>query len=284
MLVDKPRGITSFDVVAQVRRLIGVRRIGHTGTLDPMATGLLPICIGEATKLVPFLTEGNKSYEAVAKLGVTTDSGDADGKVIAEKDASHIAAVEIAGKLPRFVGAIDQIPPMHSAIRIGGKRLYELARAGQEIKRESRRVHVYSLTLLEFRNGHLRFSVECSKGTYVRTLATDVGEALGVGAHLTELRRTASGLFRLIEAVALDRLSPPFRLVALADALSDMATVTVNAAQAKAVRDGKSEAVANLTPSGLDNGQKVRLLLDNGNLLAVAEMQLARLKLKRVFV
>ena len=283
LLIDKPRGITSFDVVAEVRRRTGVRRVGHTGTLDPMASGLLPVCLGEATKLVPFLTDGDKRYQAVARLGELTDSGDAEGNPIAKTEASHIAEAAVRRVMAQMVGLIDQIPPMHSAIRVHGRRLYELAREGQEIERKPRRIQVFSLTLDEMSGQDVRFSVHCSKGTYIRSLAVGLGEALLVGAHLIELRRTGAGPFAVSDAVPLAELASPWPLMSLADALCDFTTVKINDTEAQAVRDGKVDAVAGLAPPGLPVAAKVRLLLQSGELLAVAEMQ-DQLRLKRVFI
>ncbi len=203
LVLDKPAGPTSHDVVAQVRRAAGQHRVGHTGTLDPAATGVLVVCLGRATRLVPFLQAGNKTYEARLVLGVETDSQDADGVVVARRDASHIDEHRLCEVLTRFQGEIEQVPPMVSAVQIDGQRLHELARRGIEVDRPARQVTIHDLVLDGFTPGEhpqASFLVTCSAGTYVRTLAHDVGRELGVGASLTALRRVANGPFGLADA------------------------------------------------------------------------------------
>jgi tRNA pseudouridine55 synthase len=282
LVVDKPGGITSFDVVAEVRRKLGERRVGHTGTLDPMATGVLPICVGDATKLVPFLMSGDKEYEAELRLGVTTDSADATGTVTSETNAAHVSRSDVERALPGFVGTIQQTPPMHSALKVGGKRLYEFARAGVEVERAARPVVVHSIELVACEVPLVRLRVRCGKGTYIRSLAADLGAVLGVGAHLTALRRTRVGPFCLDRAVTLEELSAATPLVSPAEALADHATVPLDAAQVRDVRDGKLRAIAELrAPEGA--GSHVRLLGPEGTLVAVAEAHAGRLILSRVF-
>lgn len=209
LIVDKPVGPTSHGVVQSVRRAAGQKRVGHTGTLDPAATGVLVICLGRATKLVPFLQAGRKTYAARMVLGIETDSQDADGVVIARHDASHIDELALCEALTRFQGDIEQIPPMVSAIKIGGERLHEKARRGETVEREPRRVTVDDLVLDAFEPGsapEASFLVTCSAGTYVRTIAHDVGQVLGVGGSLVALRRVANGPFVVDEAHTIDQL------------------------------------------------------------------------------
>lgn len=189
LLLDKPIGLTSNDALQKVRRLFSAAKGGHTGTLDPLATGLLPLCFGEATKFSADLLDADKTYEAVLKLGVTTDSGDAEGKVTATATV-NVKKAEIVEILPRFTGGIQQIPPMHSALKRDGRPLYELARKGIEVAREARAVTIHVIDLLDFAGDSLTLRVTCSKGTYIRVLAADIGAALGCGAHLSALRRT----------------------------------------------------------------------------------------------
>jgi tRNA pseudouridine55 synthase len=282
LVVDKPRGITSFDVVAQVRRVLGERRVGHTGTLDPMATGVLPVCVGEATKLVPFLMSGDKEYEAELRFGVTTDSLDATGTVTSETNASHVSRADVERALSGFVGNIQQRPPMHSALKVGGQRLYELARRGVEIERQPRAVVVHALELVAYAAPAATLRVRCGKGTYVRSLAADLGAVLGVGAHLTALRRTRVGPFAVAQAVALDTLGPDTHLMSPAEALADHASVPLDDAQVKDVRAGKLRTIAELrAPDGA--GSHVRLLDPHGTLVAVAETHAGKLTLARVF-
>ncbi len=196
LVIDKPPGMTSHDVVAWVRRGTGVKRIGHAGTLDPMATGVLVLCIGAATRLSEYVMSSHKVYTASIRLGIETDTYDADGQITATADASALTRSEVETALAHFQGEIDQIPPMVSALQQGGRRLYDLARQGIEVERAPRRVTL-NIHLLDLNLPDLRLRVECSPGTYIRSLAHDLGAALGVGAHLTALRRKASGARRV---------------------------------------------------------------------------------------
>jgi len=288
VVIDKPRGPSSFDVVAVVRRTLRERRVGHTGTLDPMATGVLPICLGEATKLVPFLMDGNKGYDAEAVLGVATDTLDATGTVVARADASRVTRAAVEAGLAKLVGTIQQIPPAHSAIRVDGKRAYDLARAGEAVELAPREVRVDAITLTAFavegELARIAFSVACGKGTYIRTLAGDLGAALGVGAHLTALRRTRVGPFTLADAVSLDALRAETPLRSLADAVAHLPSLTLNDEECRVVREGKSRRVAALPAP--PEATRVRLLDGRGALVAVAgrAAPAAPLTLERVFV
>ena len=209
LVVDKPAGMTSQDVVDRVRRIARTRRVGHTGTLDPAATGVLVLCIGRATKLVTALQAGTKTYAAVARLGVTTSSDDLDGEVIATSSAAHLVEDTVCGALSAFHGDLEQVPPMVSAIRIDGERLHARARRGELVDRPPRRVRVESIMLDHFTPGEqaeVGFLVACSAGTYIRSIARDLGEALGVGGTLASLRREANGPFVAGEAVTLEAL------------------------------------------------------------------------------
>ena len=213
LLVDKPSGPTSHDVVAQIRRRFRIPKVGHGGTLDPMATGLLVILLGKGTKISDRVMGHDKTYEGTLRLGLETDSQDADGRIVAEKDAGAVTAAQVEEQFKLRLGDQMQLPPMVSAIKIQGVPLYKLARKGETVERQPRFIHVYRFELLDFTPPDVRFRVECTKGTYVRTLAHDVGQALGVGAHLVALRRTKIGqidvahaypLAELLEAPALD--------------------------------------------------------------------------------
>jgi tRNA pseudouridine55 synthase len=212
LVVDKPPGWTSHDVVAKLRRAAGGRRrgdgpaalrVGHAGTLDPMATGVLVVCLGAATRLSEWASADDKRYLAEVRLGVETDSYDADGAVVAERPVA-VTPEQVEAALAGLRGAIDQVPPAHSAIKVGGQRLYDLARRGRAVDAPSRRVTIHELTLLGLDGDRARLSVHCSKGTYVRSLAHDLGRRLGCGAHLSQLRRTASGAFSLADAHELE--------------------------------------------------------------------------------
>ena len=202
LLLDKAVGMTSNDALQKARRLFSAAKGGHTGTLDPLASGLLPLCFGEATKFSADLLDADKTYEAELKLGVTTDSGDAEGRVT-DTFTVNVSETDILAVLPQFTGAISQIPPMHSALKRDGRPLYELARQGIEVEREARAITIYAIELLGFSGDSLRLRVKCSKGTYIRVLAADIGQALGCGAHLTGLRRTEVADLSLANAMTL---------------------------------------------------------------------------------
>ena len=232
LLLDKPIGLSSNDALQKARRLFSAAKGGHTGTLDPLATGLLPLCFGEATKFSADLLDADKTYEATLRLGVTTDSGDAEGTVIATSTV-NAKKDDILATLPRFVGDIQQIPPMHSALKRNGRPLYELARKGIEVEREPRAVTIHAIDLLDFSGESLRLRVACSKGTYIRVLAADLGQALGCGAHLTALRRTVvgdldlEGAVTLAELEALDEVGRKARLKAVDALVHSLPVVTL---------------------------------------------------------
>ncbi|MDD2710170.1 MAG: tRNA pseudouridine(55) synthase TruB [Verrucomicrobiae bacterium] len=206
LLVDKPGGPTSHDVVDRVRRLFQTKRVGHCGTLDPMATGLLILLIGKATKLSDSLMGEDKEYEGTLKLGIATDSQDADGEVLAEKNVPALTEEQLREAFKAFVGDLYQTPPMVSAKKIAGVPLYKLARKGKEVERKPRLIHIYRLDILRFALPEVDFRLLCTKGTYVRTICHDLGEKLGCGGHLSRLRRTASGQFRVEKARTLSEL------------------------------------------------------------------------------
>jgi tRNA pseudouridine55 synthase len=209
LIIDKPTGVTSFSMVSMVRRLTGVRRVGHAGTLDPLATGVLPVAVGQATRLIEYLDDQSKVYVARVRFGVETDSYDADGAVTASADASALTRTGVEEALGRFVGEIEQAPPAYSAIKLAGKPAYRYAREGESVEIPARKVRIERVSLISFTIGeHAEAEVEvvCSPGTYIRSLAHDLGRELGVGAHLTALRRTSSGGFGVELARSPERL------------------------------------------------------------------------------
>jgi tRNA pseudouridine55 synthase len=208
LIVDKPAGMTSHDVVARVRRRLQTKKVGHAGTLDPNVTGVLVLCIGDATRLIEFVTADEKEYEGTICFGYSTDTDDADGRVLATASAAALTEAAVQASAASFVGSIEQTVPRYSAVHIAGRRAYEYAREGAEVDLPRRRVEIYELSVSNFRSGeraYVDFRVRCSKGTYIRALARDWGERLGVPAHLHQLRRTASGPFHISEAVPLDQ-------------------------------------------------------------------------------
>jgi tRNA pseudouridine55 synthase len=280
LLIDKPRGLSSHDVVDKVRQVFEIKKVGHTGTLDPMATGLLLICIGRATKLASFLQDLNKIYEGKMIFGVTTSTLDSEGEIVEEKDASSLSREKIEEIFAHFQGKIVQTPPMFSAVHHGGKRLYELARSGQEVKRAPRMVNVYQLQALRFNfNSHpqVEFRAHCSKGTYIRSLCADIGKASGFGAYQFSLRRTRIGPFDLKQARKLEDLVEKSEeerekiLLSLKDVLPHLPLVTVKRGVEKIVRWGRPLYLSHIheLPPELEKGDRVRLCTPEGKLLAV---------------
>jgi len=206
LLLDKPLGLSSNDALQKAKWLLRAEKAGHTGTLDPLATGLLPLCFGAATKFSQVSLDADKAYVATLKLGVTTTTGDGEGEILKTRPV-EVDAAKVLATIQAFIGEIDQMPPMHSALKFEGKALYEYARQGIEIERQTRRITIHSITVLGGEGDELRLAVRCSKGTYIRTLAEDIGEMLGCGAHLSALRRTASGPVSVENAVTLDALA-----------------------------------------------------------------------------
>lgn len=204
--IYKEKGYTSHDVVAVLRKVVGQKKIGHTGTLDPDATGVLPVCLGRATKVCELLTDHDKTYEALLLLGKTTDTQDISGEVLEERDPGDLTEEEVRSCIESFIGEYDQIPPMYSALKVNGKKLYELAREGKTVERKSRKVQIHGIRILEMNLPHVRMEVDCSKGTYIRTLCHDIGEKLQVGGCMKELERTKVGHFLKEDAVTLDEV------------------------------------------------------------------------------
>jgi tRNA pseudouridine55 synthase len=270
VVVDKAVGWTSHDVVAKLRGVLGTRKVGHSGTLDPDATGVLLVGVGRVTRLLRFLTVLPKTYAGEVVLGAETSTLDAAGTVTATHDMSHVTLVDVRAVLPRFRGDILQIPPMVSAVRVGGRRLHEIARAGEEIERDARPVTVHRLEAeATAEPGVFRIDVDCSSGTYVRSLAADIGAALGGGAHLRNLRRLAVGPFPVdeaapIESVTLESVVPP------PEALRGMPSVTVDAVRRVDVGHGKVLAREDLGVAGAYDGPWA-VLDEDGTLLGVYE-------------
>lgn len=252
VLLDKRLGVSSNQALQEVKRLFNANKAGHTGALDPLATGLLPLCFGEATKVSALMLDDDKRYSVTMQLGVMTDTGDSEGKVIAEMPVPALDSVQLQDCLAGFVGEIEQVPPMYSALKHQGQKLYELARAGKTVERQARRIKIYGLELVEVDadHGRLTLDVSCSKGTYIRTLAEDIGTRLGTCASVTMLRRTAAGMFRIGQAhtlEALQAMSPEqmlLVLIGLDQPLLDMPEISLNAEQAERVRQGQRIRVA----------------------------------------
>ena len=269
VIVDKPEGWTSQDVTARLRRVFNTRRIGHGGTLDPMATGVLPVFVGRATRGVEFFEHAEKAYETVLRLGMTTDTEDVTGTVLEQKDV-HISETEFSGILPLFRGKIMQVPPMYSALKVNGQKLCDLARKGREVERQPREIEIFELTCLEFTGETARLRVRCSKGTYIRTLCKDIGAALGCGGCMESLRRVQAGEYTIGEAVPLQTLldceNPEAHLRQVDTMFRNHPAVTLTANQEKRCRNGNSFSVR------MENGT-YRAYAANGEFLMLAKVE-----------
>lgn len=277
LVLDKPAGMSSAHAVEKVRRALRVERAGHGGTLDPIATGVLPICVGAGTKIAQFLLAEDKAYEAEGVLGVETDTLDRTGRVVSERPAC-VSRDALIAALAAHVGEQAQIPPMYSAIKQGGVRLYHRARAGEEVERAPRQIRIDRLELLAFEPPRFRIAIACSKGTYVRSLIADLGSELGPGAHLAELRRTRSGRFSLDQAVTLDRLAEAVLIPP--DRATDLPSITVPAAVMPLIWNGVQLPASTF---GAEHLERFQLLDEKGRLLAIAHPDAGRTVYDRVF-
>jgi tRNA pseudouridine55 synthase len=294
IIIDKPEAMTSHDVVSRVRRIVGTRRVGHTGTLDPMATGVLVVCVGRATRLVQFLVGLEKEYLATVRLGFATDTQDITGKQISpHKTSNNLSGAELRAVLEGFQGRQLQVPPMFSAKKVGGERLYRAAREGREVDREPVEITVHSIELIESigvvlrggEDGTAEFAirVRCSSGTYVRTLAHDIGGRLGCGAHLAGLRRTAVGHYRIGAALGLDELEARVKegsteafLIGMFDSLAHLPAVSMDSNRTKLVANGGAIELEEAETVRLgEGGRAVRLADEKEDLIAVGEFDAA---------
>lgn len=285
IIVDKPQGKTSHDIVYFIRRLTGIKKVGHTGTLDPMATGVLPICIGAATKIADMLTLSDKEYVAELILGKTTDTQDAEGQVLSEKKV-NCTEDEIRAAVMSFIGEIEQVPPMYSAIKQNGKKLYELARQGIEVERKPRKVTINSIDILKIDGKSVTIDVSCSKGTYIRTLCEDIGNKLGTGAYMNTLRRIKTGMFDLSQSHTLEELGTLKSgdagtlkevLIPTDRVFEDLPCIKLNEKQKRSVVNG-----VRMTYKGIEN-QDYRVYDENGEFLCVSKIVDEKLTLVKSF-
>ena len=273
ILLDKPLGYSSNQALQKVKWLFQAAKAGHTGTLDPLATGLLPICLGEATKFAQYVTDADKTYVATLKLGATTTTGDAEGEVLSTAPV-NVSPAQFAAACTKFIGEISQIPPMYSALKFEGKALYEYARNGVEIARQPRLVLIKNIEIIAFSNDSAQISVTCSKGTYIRTLAEDIGAALGCGAHLIGLRRTETAGYLLAQAVTIEQLEAmtaeirDAQLLPVDSALENLPKVALNADAAYFLLQGQPVWQAGKTPAG-----ELRLYDENNQFLGLGFLQ-----------
>ncbi|MGD9393544.1 MAG: tRNA pseudouridine(55) synthase TruB [Dehalococcoidia bacterium] len=274
--INKPWGKTSFSIVSLVRRLSGERRVGHAGTLDPAATGVLPVCLGQGTRVVEYLVASPKAYRAEIELGVATDTHDATGTIVSRGDPSKVTKKKLLSALESFRGLIEQTPPMYSAVKHEGKPLYELARSGIQVPRKSRKRWVYRLELLDWHSPVATIEVECGKGTYIRSLADDLGQLLGCGASLKSLTRLRCGIFTIEEAITIARLEEGFRhgywqqfLYPIDSVLSGWGAVVVDDAAAEAIKNGRPTALEGAELPASVAGNRCRVYSRDGVFLAV---------------
>ena len=281
VLLDKRQGISSNKALQEVKRLYNANKAGHTGSLDPLATGLLPICLGEATKVSAYMLEDDKRYQTVIQLGVMTDTGDVDGTVLEQRNVPEISKEQLATCLTQFVGEIEQVPPMYSALKFNGKKLYELAREGITVERKARKITIYAIECLDFSNDLLTLDVRCSKGTYIRTLAEDIGHFLGCGATVKELRRTQAGQFALANARVIEKLQElesdealQSVLIAVDKPLQTLPAIQISQIEADSIQQGQRISM----PAGVDSSGMCRLyykeqFLGLGEILMDAKIQ-----------
>ena len=277
LLLDKPLGFSSNQALQKVKWLFQAAKAGHTGTLDPLATGLLPICLGEATKFAQYVTDADKTYIATVKFGATTTTGDAEGEVIATSDVRFTRA-QLESACQSFHGEISQVPPMYSALKFEGKALYEYAREGVDIERQSRLVKISDITIIQFEVDVAEISVKCSKGTYIRTLAEEIGNALGSGAHLIGLRRIETAGYELADAITIEQLEQKIKetpvealgalLLPIDSAIAYLPAVTLNADAAHYLMQGQAVWVSGKVPHG-----EIRLFDDNARFLGLGFLQ-----------
>lgn len=277
--VYKPAGMTSHDVVNRVRRIAGTKKVGHTGTLDPDAEGVLPVCINRGTKVADMLTFSDKRYVATFRLGLTTDTLDISGNVLTRSEV-NVSAAEIECTVKSFTGAIEQIPPMYSAIKIGGKKLCDLARKGVEVERKARKITIYGIDLLDISEDEFTIDVSCSKGTYIRTLGHDIGQKLGCGATMTKLIRTQSSVFTVENSVKLDELTPEnySKYLVSPDSLFDYEMLTVEGELLKKVLNGNAVKYNNLTDDSM-----YKVYDNKGTFLCISRAEDGELKVEKMF-
>ncbi|HAT4282635.1 TPA: tRNA pseudouridine(55) synthase TruB [Clostridium perfringens] len=286
--IYKNTGMTSFDVVAMVRRVAKMKKVGHTGTLDPAASGVLPVCLGKATKIIDYIMENKKVYRVNLKLGMVTDTYDLEGEVLREKDASHITKDEILNCINSFVGTIDQVPPMYSALKQNGVRLYELARQGIEVHRDARKVTIYSIENIKIEsNDNIQMDVCCSKGTYIRSLCYDIGEKLNVGATMTALERIQNGPFTKEEAINIEDLTEELlekHIISIEKALDSFEKITVNEKFGKLLRNGVKVFDNRMYSEEVEFNKLYRVYEDNRVFLGLGKRDEKGFKLEKLLI
>ena len=285
--IFKPKGMSSFDAVRVVKKVAGTGKVGHTGTLDPEATGVLPICIGRATKIIDYIMDSEKVYEVTLKLGIRTTTYDLEGEVLEERDPSHLTEEEILNSINSFKGEYSQIPPMYSALKQNGVRLYELARKGIEVERKGRLVNIYNLEDIKINNPYISMKVTCSKGTYIRSLCYDIGEKLGVFATMTQLNRAKTSVFsqeKSINIIELTKENINDYILSMEEALEKYDKIVVNKKYVKLLVNGVRVADGRFTKDKVINNKLYRVYDDENNFIGLGERNDAGFKIEKLLI
>ena len=285
--IFKPKGMSSFDVVRVVKKVAKTGKVGHTGTLDPEATGVLPVCIGRATKIIDYIMDSEKVYEVTFKLGIRTTTYDLEGEVLEEKDTSHLSDDNILAVIKEFIGEYSQVPPMYSALKQNGVRLYELARKGIEVEREGRLINIYNIEDIKINNPYVSMKVTCSKGTYIRSLCYDIGEKLGVFATMTELNRSKTSVFEQSKSININDLTEEnieHYIVTMEDALSKYEAITVHGKYVKLLVNGVRVADNRFTKDKIINDRLYRVYDENNNFIGLGERNNAGFKIDKLLI
>ena len=285
--IFKPKGMSSFDVVRVVKKVAKTGKVGHTGTLDPEATGVLPVCIGRATKIIDYIMNSEKVYEVTLKLGIRTTTYDLEGEVLEEKDTSHLSDDNILAVIKEFIGEYSQVPPMYSALKQNGVRLYELARKGIEVEREGRLINIYNIEDIKINNPYVSMKVTCSKGTYIRSLCYDIGEKLGVFATMTELNRSKTSVFEQSKSININDLTEEnieHYIVTMEDALSKYEAITVHGKYVKLLVNGVRVADNRFTKDKIINDRLYRVYDENNNFIGLGERNNAGFKIEKLLI
>ena len=285
--IFKPKGMSSFDAVRVVKKVAGTGKVGHTGTLDPEATGVLPICIGRATKIIDYIMDSEKVYEVTLKLGIRTTTYDLEGEVLEERDPSHLTEEEILNSINSFKGEYSQIPPMYSALKQNGVRLYELARKGIEVERKGRLVNIYNLEDIKINNPYISMKVTCSKGTYIRSLCYDIGEKLGVFATMTQLNRAKTSVFSQEKSININELTKENindYILSMEEALEKYDKIVVNKKYVKLLVNGVRVADGRFTKDKVINNKLYRVYDDENNFIGLGERNDAGFKIEKLLI
>ena len=285
--IFKPKGMSSFDAVRVVKKVAGTGKVGHTGTLDPEATGVLPICIGRATKIIDYIMDSEKVYEVTLKLGIRTTTYDLEGEVLEERDPSHLTEEEILNSINSFKGEYSQIPPMYSALKQNGVRLYELARKGIEVERKGRLINIHNLEDIKINNPYISMKVTCSKGTYIRSLCYDIGEKLGVFATMTQLNRVKTSVFSQEKSININELTKENindYILSMEEALEKYDKIIVNKKYAKLLVNGVRVADGRFTKDKVINNKLYRVYDDENNFIGLGERNDAGFKIEKLLI